>query len=76
MNSDSNKLLPTYRHSTKLPSKGKRTVISIAYSPNPKISSNSKRESHLPKNYRKTCALTQTPFYISALLENANTKSG
>ena len=37
MNSDSNKLLPTYRRLYKTPVKGKRTVISIALD-QPKIS--------------------------------------
>ena len=73
MNSDSNKLLPTYRRFYKTPVKGKRTVISIALA-QPKISSNSNVNLTFPKLSENVC-INPNSIYISALLENANNKS-
>ena len=73
MNSDSNKLLPTYRRFYKTPVKGKRTVISIALA-QPKISSNSNVNLTFPKLSENVC-VNPNSIYISALLENANNKS-
>ncbi len=73
MNSDSNKPLPTYRRFYKTPVKGKRTVISIALA-QPKISSNSNVNLTFPKLSENVC-VNPNSIYISALLENANTKS-
>ena len=73
MNSDSNKLLPTYRRFYKTPVKGKRTVISIALA-QPKISANSNVNLTFPKLSENVC-VNPNSIYISALLENANTKS-
>ena len=73
MNSDSNKLLPTYRRFYKTPVKGKRTVISIALAQS-KISSNSNVNLTFPKLSENVC-VNPNSIYISALLENANNKS-
>ena len=73
MNSDSNKLLPTYRRLYKTPVKGKRTVISIALD-QPKISAKSNVNLTFPKLSQNVC-VNPNSIYISALLENTNTKS-
>ncbi len=73
MNSDSNKLLPAYRRFYKTPVKGKRTVISIALD-QPKISAKSNVNLTFPKLSENVC-VNPNSIYISALLENANTKS-
>ncbi len=73
MNSDSNKLLPAYRRFYKTPVKGKRTVISIALD-QPKISAKSNVNLTFPKLSQNVC-INPNSIYISALLENANTKS-
>ncbi len=73
MNSDSNKLLPAYRRFYKTPVKGKRRVISIALA-QPKISANSNVNLTFPKLSENVC-VNPNSIYISALLENANTKS-
>ena len=73
MNSDSNKLLPTYRRFYKTPVKGKRTVISIALD-QPKISPKSNVNLTFPKLSENVC-VNPNSIYISALLENANNKS-
>ncbi len=73
MNSDSNKLLPAYRRFYKTPVKGKRTVISIALD-QPKISAKSNVNLTFPKLSQNVC-VNPNSIYISALLENANTKS-
>ena len=73
MNSDSNKLLPAYRRFYKTPVKGKRTVISIALD-QPKISAKSNMNYTFPKLSENVC-VNPNSIYISALLENANTKS-
>ena len=73
MNSDSNKLLPTYRRFYKTPVKGKRTVISIALD-QPKISAKSNVNLTFPKLSQNVC-VNPNSIYISALLENTNTKS-
>ena len=73
MNSDSNKLLPAYRRFYKTPLKGKRTVISIALD-QPKISAKSNVNLTFPKLSQNVC-VNPNSIYISALLENANTKS-
>ncbi len=73
MNSDSNKLLPAYRRFYKTPVKGKRTVISIALD-QPKISAKSNVNLTFPKLSQNVC-VNPNSIYISALLENTNTKS-
>ncbi len=73
MNSDSNKLLPAYRRLYKTPVKGKRTVISIALD-QPKISAKSNVNLTFPRLSQNVC-VNPNSIYISALLENANTKS-
>ena len=74
MNSDSNKLLPTYRRFYKTPVKGKRTVISIALD-QPKIKRRSSNVNiTFPKLSENVC-VNPNSIYISALLENANNKS-
>ncbi len=73
MNSDSNKLLPTYKRLYKTPVKGKRTVISIALD-QPKISAKSNVNLTFPRLSQNVC-VDPNSIYISALLENANTKS-
>ncbi len=73
MNSDSNKLLPTYRRFYKTPVKGKRTVISIALD-QPKISAKSNVNLTFPKLSENVC-VNPDSIYISALFENTNTKS-
>ena len=73
MNSDSNKLLPTYRWFYKTPVKGKRTVIRIALDQS-KISAKSNVNYTFPKLSENVC-VNPNSIYISALLENANTKS-
>ena len=73
MNSDSNKLLPAYRRFYKTPVKGKRTVISIALDMT-KISAKSNFNYTFPKLSPNVC-VNPNSIYISALLENTNTKS-
>ena len=73
MNSDSNKLLPDYKRFYKTPVKGKRTVISIALD-QPKISAKSNVNLTFPKLSENVC-VNPNSIYISALLENTNTKS-
>ena len=73
MNSDSNKLLPAYRRFYKTPVKGKRTVISIALD-QPKISAKSNVNLTFPRLSQNVC-VNPNSIYISALLENSNTKS-
>ncbi len=73
MNSDSNKLLPAYRRFYKTPVKGKRTMISIALD-QPKISAKSNVNLTFPKLSQNVC-VNPNSIYISALLENTNTKS-
>ncbi len=74
MNSDSNKLLPAYRRFYKTPVKGKRTVISIALD-QPKISAKS-NVNLTSQNYRRTCALTQTPFTYRLCLRTPTRSRG
>ena len=73
MNSDSTKLLPAYRRFYKTPVKGKRTVISIALD-QPKISAKSNVNLTFPRLSQNVC-VNPNSIYISALLENSNTKS-
>ncbi len=73
MNSDSNKLLPAYRWFYKTPVKGKRTVISIALS-QPRVSAKSNFNITFPKLSENVC-VNPNSIYVSALLENTNTKS-
>ncbi len=73
MNSDSDKLLPAYRRFYATPIKGKRTVISIALDMS-KISSKSNVNITFPKLSQNVC-VNPNYIYVSALLENSNTKS-
>ncbi len=73
MNSDSNKLLPRYRRFYGTPVKGKRTVVCIAL-PQPKISAKSNVNITFPKLSQNVC-VNPNSIYVSALLENLNTKS-
>ncbi len=73
MNSNSNKLLPTYRRFYKTPVKGKRTVIRITLN-QPRISAKSNVNLTFPKLSENVC-VNPNSIYISALLENADTKS-